>query len=111
MKPTREERIRRPHTETYMEIFTGAREGGNTTIAGIHLNGFTLIANEDLAALRQVAAALDPDPIPQNIVDVLRLCIAALVGPGGGKPKTQKGMDALEAIRDLLKANPDRSDA
>lgn len=94
----------KPHTETYLEFFTGGKEGGCVTIGHIQLQGMTLIDNGDLARLRQIASCMDADPIPSNIVDVLELALRALSGPRGAKPKTQKGLEAWEAIRDLLKA-------
>lgn len=95
------------HTETGFSIYTGGAEGGCVDIAHIELQGFTLVANADLARLRQVAACMDPDPLPSNVTDVLGLCLKALVGPAGGlRYKTQKAKDAVDAIRDLLKAAP-----
>lgn len=86
------------HTEKHFSIYTGHPEGGCTDIAHVELIGFTLVANADLAKLRQVASCIDDEPIPQHIMEVITLCAHALKGQS-----TKKAKDALGAIRDLLK--------
>lgn len=94
------------HTETSFSIYTGGKDGGCMDIAYVQLQGMTLVDNKDLARLRQIAACLEAEPIPAHIVEVLGLCLRALSGPRGAKPKTQKGLDAWSAVRDLLAASP-----
>jgi len=94
------------HTVRSFNIYTDHKDGGCVDIAHVQLQGFTLVDNKDLARLRQIAASMDADPIPANIVDVLQLCLRAITGPRGAKPKTRKGLDAYEAVRDLIAANP-----
>lgn len=91
--------LHKPHLEQYLELITGGPEGGCVTLAQVRLEGFTLIANHDLAKLRQVAQNLDVEPIPVHIVEVLELALRGL-----GRTKTRQAQDAREAIRDLLRA-------
>lgn len=89
------------HAVDYFSMYTdySADEGGLADIAHVKLIGFTLVKNEDLARLRNVASALDTQPIPQHIMEVIELCAHAL-----RKTNTQKAKDAMAAIKDLLKA-------
>lgn len=88
------------HTTKYFSMYTdySADEGGLADIAHVELIGFTLIKNEDLVRLRNVASALDNEPIPAHIMEVLGLCANAL-----RKTNTQKAKAAMASIKDLLK--------
>jgi hypothetical protein len=92
------------HTATCFNMYTDWKGGGLGDIAHVRLEGMTLVDNEDLARLRQIAASTEAEPIPAHIVEVLGLCLKALSGPRGAKPKTRKGLDAWNAVRDLLAA-------
>jgi len=94
------------HTVTGFSMYTDAKGGGLMDIAYVKLEGFTLVDNKDLARLRQIAASLEAEPIPAHIVDVLELCLKALVSPRGALPTSQKGKEAVAAVRDLLAAAP-----
>lgn len=87
------------HAARHFSMYVGhSSEGGLVDIGHVELIGFTLVKNEDLARLRQVASCIDDDGIPQHIMEVIELCANAL-----RKTNTAKAKDAMAAIKDLLK--------
>jgi hypothetical protein len=80
--------------------------GGLGDVLKVKLEGMTLIDDRDLARLLHYQAVLEAEPLPAHIVDVLELALKAISGPRGRKPKTQKGIDAWEVIRNLLATAP-----
>jgi hypothetical protein len=96
----------KPHTTKHAAIYTDWKGGGLGDLCRIHFEGMTLIDDRDLARLLHYQAVMEAEPLPSHVVDVLQLALKAISGPRGNKPKTQKAIDAWEAIRNLLATAP-----
>jgi hypothetical protein len=96
----------KPHTTKHVAMYCDWKGGGLGDLLKVRLEGMTLIDDRDLARLLHYQAVMEAEPLPSHVVDVLHLALKALGGPRGAKPKTQKGIDAREAIRNLLATAP-----
>jgi hypothetical protein len=96
------------HTIKRLNLYVDNEAGSVTDVGYFRLEGYTLIADNDLKALQ--AAALGEVLVKgaQEVVDALQLAQFALITPGGTF-KTKKARAAFEAIQKILGEDDEQS--